>query len=160
MKRRHSAFVNDYALHSGLDSRRDPNAIKIVSFVRSLKRRARRDPLAGLPSHDPQPTILGLDFLWLWRDTLPFQREGHMLRILFATALMLAGIGGAWAQDVYVHPYYRNNGTYVPPHYRSHPDNSYNNNWSVSPNVNPHTWQQGTRQPKWNDQPQTNAVFK
>jgi hypothetical protein len=76
-----------------------------------------------------------------------------MLRILLVAAFMLAGTVGGWAQDVYVHGYYRNNGTYVAPHYRSQPDSSYNNNWSVSPNVNPYTGKYGTRQPTWNNQP-------
>jgi hypothetical protein len=31
---------------------------------------------------------------------------------------------------------------------RSAPDNSYNNNWSTSPNINPYTGQQGHNQPR------------
>jgi hypothetical protein len=64
---------------------------------------------------------------------------------------LLLSLSSAWA-DQYVHGYYRNNGTYVQPYYRSSPDSSYNNNWSVSPNVNPYTGQTGTRAPTWNDQ--------
>jgi hypothetical protein len=75
-----------------------------------------------------------------------------MLRILLSAALMLATVGGAWAQ-VSVRGYYRSNGTYVAPHYRSAPDSSYNNNWSVQPNVNPYTGQMGTRSPTYNDRP-------
>lgn len=61
--------------------------------------------------------------------------------------------------DTYVRGYYRKNGTYVQPHYRSSPDKSYNNNWSVRPNVNPYTGQQGTRSPTWNDRaPSTNSL--
>ncbi len=55
--------------------------------------------------------------------------------------------------DSYVRGYTRRDGTYVQPHYRSSPDNSYNNNWSVSPNVNPYKGQSGTRSPTWNDRP-------
>jgi len=55
--------------------------------------------------------------------------------------------------DTYVKGYYRSNGTYVQPHYRSSQDRSYNNNWSVSPNVNPYTGKSGTLQPTWNDRP-------
>ncbi len=61
----------------------------------------------------------------------------------------------AFAQ-VYVEGYFRSNGTYVAPHWRSSPDNSYNNNWSVSPNVNPYTGNRGTLSPTWNDRPPTN----
>ncbi len=53
--------------------------------------------------------------------------------------------------DEAVRGYYRKDGTYVAPHYRSSPDSSYNNNWSTSPNVNPYTGKQGTRQPTYND---------
>jgi len=74
-----------------------------------------------------------------------------MFRILLIAAFTLVSTIGAWAQDVYVHGYMRHDGTYVAPHYRSHPDSSYNNNWSVSPNVNPHSGQMGTRSPTWND---------
>ncbi len=55
--------------------------------------------------------------------------------------------------QVYVQGYYRSDGTYVAPHWRSSPDGSYNNNWSVSPNVNPFTGRRGTRRPTWNDRP-------
>ena len=47
--------------------------------------------------------------------------------------------------DVYVRGYYRNNGSYVQPHYRSNPDSSFSNNWSTHPNTNPYTGKQGTR---------------
>ena len=49
--------------------------------------------------------------------------------------------------QTHVNGYFKSNGTYVQPHYRSSPDSSYNNNWSVSPNVNPYTGKRGTRQP-------------
>ena len=53
--------------------------------------------------------------------------------------------------DTYVRGYYRKDGTYVRPHYRSSPDSSYNNNWSVKPNVNPYTGRPGTMNPTWKD---------
>lgn len=56
----------------------------------------------------------------------------------------------ALASDPYVQGHTRRDGTYVPPHYRSAPDCTLNNNWSTIPNVNPHTGQPGTRQPDWN----------
>ena len=64
------------------------------------------------------------------------------LLIGFATAAILTFAGAAIA-DVYVQGYYRNDGTYVQPHYRSSPDSSRNNNWSVYPNINPYTGQRG-----------------
>lgn len=39
------------------------------------------------------------------------------------------------------------NGTYVQPHYRTHPDNSRVNNWSSKGNTNPYTGKQGTKDP-------------
>ena len=65
------------------------------------------------------------------------------------TALMLlcsAAAGFAQA-PVYHNGYVNQNGTYVPPHYQSAPDNNPYNNWNVRPNVNPYTGQPGTRQP-------------
>jgi hypothetical protein len=45
-----------------------------------------------------------------------------------------------------VNGYYRSNGTYVSPHYRSTRDNYHNNNWSVQGNVNPYTGKPGTKE--------------
>lgn len=59
--------------------------------------------------------------------------------------------------DTYVRGYVRKDGIYVAPHYRSSPDRNYNNNWSVSPNVNPYTGQRGTRSPTLNNQPPRKA---
>src|SRR5690242_17622458 len=76
-----------------------------------------------------------------------------MLRLAASLALglfVLAPIG-AWAGETYVDGYFRKDGTYVAPHWRSTPDSSYSNNWSTSPNINPHTGQQGTREPKLYD---------
>src|SRR5438094_208415 len=41
--------------------------------------------------------------------------------------------------QVHVSGYYRKNGTYVQPHYRSNPDGNPYNNWSYPGNVNPYT---------------------
>lgn len=54
---------------------------------------------------------------------------------------------------VHVNGYTKKNGTYVAPHYRSHPDKSYNNNWSVKGNVNPYTGKPGTKNPTPDDKP-------
>ncbi|NRD78467.1 hypothetical protein HPT25_13955 [Bacillus sp. BRMEA1] len=47
--------------------------------------------------------------------------------------------------SVYVHGYYRKDGTYVRPHYRSDPDGNFNNNWSTKGNINPYTGEEGTK---------------
>lgn len=65
---------------------------------------------------------------------------------ILALLLKLATFAPVFADDVSVKGYFRRDGTYVQPHMRSAPDSSYNNNWSTSPNVNPYTGQQGTRQ--------------
>ena len=72
------------------------------------------------------------------------------MKNVFVTAMIAAASAFTFAPahaDTYVNGYYRNNGTYVAPHYRSSPDSSFNNNWSVQGNVNPYTGQSGTRAP-------------
>lgn len=49
--------------------------------------------------------------------------------------------------DTYVRGYYRSNGTYVQPHYRSDSDGDRSNNYSSRGNVNPYTGQIGTKNP-------------
>lgn len=60
-------------------------------------------------------------------------------------AFMVLGYLGTAMADVRVRGYYRSNGTYVAPHYRSDPDGSKWNNWSTSGNVNPYTGRRGSR---------------
>ena len=67
--------------------------------------------------------------------------------------------------DVHVDGYYRKDGTYVQPHYRSNPDGNPNNNWSTQGNINPYTGQEGTkpRQPYYganNDQGSYGNVYQ
>lgn len=47
----------------------------------------------------------------------------------------------------YVDGHYRNDGTYVQPHYRTNPDGNINNNWSTKGNVNPYTGKEGSVDP-------------
>ena len=70
---------------------------------------------------------------------------------ILALLLMLETVVPLFAEDVHVRGYHRRDGTYVQPHMRSTPDSSYNNTWSTSPNVNPYTGQQGTREPRLYD---------
>jgi hypothetical protein len=80
-----------------------------------------------------------------------------MKTILGALAAVCVGSVVGYAQ-VPVRGHY-NDGHYVRPHYRSMPDDSYNNNWSVRPNVNPYTLEHGTRSPTWDDRPSHRSSF-
>lgn len=70
-----------------------------------------------------------------------------MKRIFMFLFLLVASSGTAFAQDVYVNDYYRSDGTYVQPHYRSQADDNPYNNYSTQGNTNPYTGEQGTRDP-------------
>ena len=59
----------------------------------------------------------------------------------------------AFAGDLYVQGYTRQDGTYVQPHHRSSPDNTIQNNYSTQGNTNPYTGQQGTVNPYPPQQP-------
>lgn len=72
-----------------------------------------------------------------------------MKSVLCAVAFVSCFVGTASA-DTYVNGYYRNDGTYVQPHYRSSPNSSEYDNWSTKGNVNPYTGQVGTREPSYN----------
>ena len=72
------------------------------------------------------------------------KKEKPKVKILIAFALFAASIVGALAQT-HVHGYYRTDGTYVQPHWRSSPNNTTYDNWSTRGNVNPYTGQVGTR---------------
>ena len=47
----------------------------------------------------------------------------------------------------YVSPHTRKDGTYVPGHRQTNPDNSKQNNWSTKGNTNPFTGKPGTKEP-------------
>jgi hypothetical protein len=55
--------------------------------------------------------------------------------LLLGGAIALLPVVGV-AGDVYVDGYYRSDGTYVRPHYRSSPDDSISNNYGPSTNSN------------------------
>jgi hypothetical protein len=62
--------------------------------------------------------------------------------------LVLFGAAPALAQSsTYVKGYFRSDGSYVAPHYRTNPDSSRMNNWSSETNINPYTGKQGTVDP-------------
>lgn len=63
-------------------------------------------------------------------------------------ALMICFSTLAFGQSYYrVNGYYRSNGTYVEPYYRTAPNNTILDNWSTYPNVNPFTNRVGTVNP-------------
>jgi len=64
---------------------------------------------------------------------------------LLVVGSLFMGVPTVVSADVHVRGYYRNDGTYVQPHYRSDPDNRTDNNWSHKGNTNPYTEQKGTR---------------
>lgn len=71
---------------------------------------------------------------------------------------ILMGIGvtvasGAALAQQQVDGYVRKDGVYVPPHYRSQPDNTRTNNWTSQGNTNPYTGQAGSRDPYAPQQP-------
>jgi opacity protein-like surface antigen len=70
-----------------------------------------------------------------------------MVRRLVLSALVLLALASTVAAQVHVNGYFRRDGTYVQPHYRSSPDGNPSNNWSTRGNVNPYTGQYGTHQP-------------
>lgn len=68
------------------------------------------------------------------------------MKKLFSTIILAIVATLSFAQShVYVNGYYRSNGTYVQPHYRTAPNNTVRDNWSTYPNVNPYNGQTGTR---------------
>jgi hypothetical protein len=77
---------------------------------------------------------------------------------LILLCAMLACVSTAASAQSYHQGYTTRNGTYVAPHWQSTPDNSYNNNWSVRPNVNPYAGREGTLAPTWNDRPPSSGL--
>jgi hypothetical protein len=60
-------------------------------------------------------------------------------RIVGFTIILLCAVSGSFAKNTCVKGYFRKDGTYVSPHYRSAPDSKFYNNWSTSGNINPYT---------------------
>ena len=59
--------------------------------------------------------------------------------------LLMVLFGNIAFADVYVNGYYRKDGTYVKPHYRSSPNGTKADNWSTYGNTNPYTGEAGTK---------------
>jgi len=73
--------------------------------------------------------------------------EEMLMKKLLLGLLLAAFVVPAFARDVFVHGYYRKNGTYVAPYHRSSPDGNPWNNYSTRGNVNPYTGKMGTKTP-------------
>jgi hypothetical protein len=74
-------------------------------------------------------------------------RNIKRLLCLFILGLVILGPALLEAQRVYVRGYYRKDGTYVKPHYRTSPDGSPYNNYSYPGNYNPNTGEITTGDP-------------
>ena len=68
-----------------------------------------------------------------------------MKRLILVAALLSAATAANAQQRVHVDGYTRSNGTYVPPHNRTAPDTTRNDNWSTRGNTNPDTGVNGTK---------------
>jgi hypothetical protein len=67
------------------------------------------------------------------------------MRKVIMIGLLSIAVGAATAAQVDGHV--RQDGTYVPPHYRTNPNDSRLDNYSTQGNVNPYTGQAGTVDP-------------
>lgn len=65
-----------------------------------------------------------------------------MLKIILGLLLPLLSANALWAQK-YQKGYYKKNGTYVTPHYKTKSDNTNRNNYSAQGQINPYTYQKG-----------------
>lgn len=61
--------------------------------------------------------------------------------------------------QVYVQGHVRSDGTYVPGHYRSAPNDSRTDNWSSNPNINPYTGEQGRVDPYQTTYPRSSGYY-
>ena len=64
------------------------------------------------------------------------------MKTIIIAALIAASAAPAFAGSV--NGYYRKNGTYVAPHYRSDPNNTVRDNYTYDGNTNPYTGKVGT----------------
>ena len=83
-------------------------------------------------------------FVLLVRPKHQPEERKTKVKTLIAIALFAASIVGAMAQ-VHVTGYYRKDGTYVEPHWRSNPNSTTSDNWSTRGNANPYAGEVGTR---------------
>ena len=72
------------------------------------------------------------------------------LGIMFLSILVGILLVNVCSADVAVKGYYRSDGTYVKPHYRSNPNSYKTDNWSTKGNYNPYTGKKGTKKIDYN----------
>lgn len=60
-----------------------------------------------------------------------------------ALLLLVTFVSVSWADD-YVRGYYRRDGSYIQPHYRSSPNSTPTDNYGFRGNMNPYTGERGT----------------
>ena len=70
------------------------------------------------------------------------------MRKIFLTIFFLIVSFLTFGSDLFIDGYYRSDGTYVKPHYRSRADNSFQNNYSSYGNTNPYTGKKGYKREK------------
>jgi hypothetical protein len=75
------------------------------------------------------------------------RNQQAMENYLMLLILMNSQSGSSNYSTTYVEGYYRNNGTYVRPHYRSRSNSTTLDNWSTRGNINPYTGTIGTHNP-------------
>ena len=68
-----------------------------------------------------------------------------MIGKMLVVAIFLLQI--VYAKDTHVNGYFRSNGTYVQPHYRTSPNSTTYDNYSTKGNVNPYTGEKGYKDP-------------
>lgn len=69
------------------------------------------------------------------------------LKLLAASVIAIASVSSIAQADTSVKGYVKKDGTYVPPHTRTDPNSSANDNWSTKGNTNPYTGAKGTKNP-------------
>lgn len=65
------------------------------------------------------------------------------MRLVIGVSMALLVAGSSAFAGEYVNGYYRNDGSYVAPHYRTSPNSNPYDNYSTKGNVNPYTGQSG-----------------
>ena len=74
-----------------------------------------------------------------------------MKMTLVIMMLLLSIFASESLSQVFVRGYYRQDGTFVQPHYRTFPNATTLDNWSTKGNVNPYTGKEGTKDPSPRD---------
>ena len=82
-----------------------------------------------------------------------------MKNIVLTLFALWALAGSVAFADNYVEGYYRSDGTYVAPHYRSSPNQYRYDNYSARGNTNPYTGERGTQRHEFTNPPAYNESY-